>query len=118
MIDVPGQRPLTVKRPAAGSVVDHRFVSGADTTFTILGHVTDVTPTELVQTLQLDSTRTAHYIETATELRTANESTGTGPDVVVVRGEDCEVHKAERLDDAPGAPLPHWLVMVVRRERT
>lgn len=118
MTDILGQVPLTVRRPAAGSVVDHRYVRGAETSFTILGHVTDATPAELVQTLEMDVTRAAHWIETISELRTADETDNTGPDVVVVRGHDCEVHKAERLEDSPDDVLPHWLVLVVRREQT
>jgi hypothetical protein len=90
--------PVVVTRTGPGARgADGRWVAGATSTFTMPAAVQPAKPDELLDLPEGQRTRGALKIYADAELRTADEETGVGADVITYGGRDYQVRAAEYL---------------------
>lgn len=110
---------FTGSRFAAATVgSDGRPVHGATSPLSFAGDAQPARGDQLANELGLPRTTQAWWLYTETQLRTANESTGTPADRVTIAGEVCEVYAVEDWK-RPGlaSGVAHYRVLCVRKER-
>lgn len=110
---------FTGSRYAAATIgSDGRPVHGAATPLSIPGDAQPVRGEELTNELSLPRTSKAWWLYTQTELKTANEATGTPADRVTIAGDVCEVYAVEDWN-RPGlaSNLAHFRVLCLRKEK-
>ena len=86
---------LTVKRAAAGTFVNGRYVEAAPTTFTILASVQPLTGEDLQILPEAERTSDAVEIFSIAELFATNYATNKLGDLVTYQGRDYRVSNAE-----------------------
>lgn len=107
----------TVTRYAAGSYVSGRWVDGSTSTLTIRASVQPATSDQLRRLPEALRTRAAMGVITTTEVRTADEATGTPADTISIDGEDWEIQQVDAFGVAYAPALQHWEAVAMRSDR-
>jgi len=105
-----GARSLSVKRRAAGTYVNRKFVPGAETVFTIQGYPEPASSESTVSLSDAQRTKDPKLIITNTELLTLDKTLKTPADVITINGRDYEVMTCEPIEHTS----PHWEVVAIR----
>lgn len=102
----------SVTRYAPGSYVNRVYVPGATTTFSVLMSVQPLNGRELLNLPEAQRTRQWIKAYCATELRTAEQSTGIKADRVTANGRVYEVQMVEFWTNPASILAPHWRVLL------
>lgn len=101
---------ITLKRKAAGTYVNGRWVPGSVTTSSIRATVEPMKPQELQILPEGLRSRLPIYIYTNEELKTASVADSKEPDILTYNDLDYEVHQVQNWTQM----IPHFKVMCLR----
>lgn len=104
------RKSLTRKAPAAGAMVNGRWVEGSLASTTIKASVQPITPHDMMSMDVGRRNSRGFWLYTDTKLNSKGNGTNTNPDIIVIDGDDYEVVQVAPWQNNV---LPHFRVAVM-----